>query len=153
MIDVRLLRTDLERVKAALARKGVDPADVDRAAAMDARARELASRRDELRARANTISKDSQQARKAGDDAKAQALVDEGRQMKAEEKAVTGEASAAEAELRDALLRIPNLPNDDAPDGANADENVVVRIEGFDPDRYGPHQRVPHWDIGAELGI
>ena len=29
----------------------------------------------------------------------------------------------------------------------------MLRIEGYDPDAYGPHQRVPHWDIGAELGI
>jgi len=153
MIDVRLLRTDLERVKTALARKGVDAADVDRAASLDTRARELASRRDELRARSNIISKDSQQARKAGDADKAQALVEEGRQLKGEEKEVTAEAAAAEAELREALLRIPNLPNDDAPDGAGADDNVVVRIEGFDPDSYGSHQRVPHWETGAALGI
>src|SRR5439155_624675 len=33
------------------------------------------------------------------------------------------------------------------------DQNVVVRIEGFDPDRYGPHQRVPHWEVGDEHGI
>jgi seryl-tRNA synthetase len=29
----------------------------------------------------------------------------------------------------------------------------VLRVEGFDPGRYGDHQRVPHWEIGAELGI
>ncbi|MBV9933217.1 MAG: serine--tRNA ligase [Actinobacteria bacterium] len=153
MIDVRLLRTDLDRVKAALARKGVPAAEVERAAALDTRARELASTRDELRARSNAIAKESQQARKAGDEAKAKELVEEGRRLKGEEKDVTAEASAAEAELRDAMLRIPNLPNDDAPDGAGPEENVVVRIEGFDPDSYGSHQRVPHWETGAALGI
>ena len=30
---------------------------------------------------------------------------------------------------------------------------MVLRVEDFDPDSYQPHQRVPHWDIGAELGI
>ena len=29
----------------------------------------------------------------------------------------------------------------------------MVRVEGFDESRYGDHQRVPHWEIGAELGI
>jgi seryl-tRNA synthetase len=153
MIDVRLLRTDRERVKAALARKGVEPAEVDRAAALDQRARDAVARRDDLRARSNTIARQSQDARKAGDAAAAQALVDQGRQLKTDEKTVSIEAAAAEAELRDVLLRIPNLPSDEAPDGAGPDENVVVRVEGFDPDSFGAHQRVPHWEVGTESGI
>src|SRR5207302_2894684 len=40
-----------------------------------------------------------------------------------------------------------------APDGASEADNPVVRVEGFDPDSYGDHQRVPHWEIGAELRI
>ncbi len=71
-----------------------------------------------------------------------------------ESKAVDAEAAAVATELRDALLRTPNLPSPDAPDGLREADNQVIRIEGFDgPDAYGPHQRVPHWDIGAELGI
>ena len=58
-----------------------------------------------------------------------------------------------EALLRDAMLRLPNLPSEDAPDGASEADNVVVRTVGYDPARYGPHQRVPHWDIGADLQI
>src|SRR6202043_939777 len=32
-------------------------------------------------------------------------------------------------------------------------DNVVLRVESFDPAAYGPHQRVPHWEVGAHLGI
>ena len=51
------------------------------------------------------------------------------------------------------LLRIPNLPSDDAPDGLSEAENVVLRVEHFDPESYAEHQRVPHWETGEQLGI
>jgi len=50
-------------------------------------------------------------------------------------------------------LRTPNLPADDCPDGADEADNVVLRVEGYDASSYGDHQKVPHWDIGAGLGI
>jgi len=153
MIDPRRLRTEPEVVKAALARRGVDPAEVDRAVAVEARERAAKARGDELRARVNALSKEVGQARRAGDSATAEALAAESRALGDEQKAVVAEAEAAAAELRDLLLDLPNLPAPDCPDGLGADDNVVVRVEGYDPGAYGPHQRVPHWEVGAELGI
>ncbi|MGH9150201.1 MAG: serine--tRNA ligase, partial [Acidimicrobiales bacterium] len=51
------------------------------------------------------------------------------------------------------LLRIPNLPAVDCPDGAGAAGNVVLRAEGRAPADFDDHQKVPHWEIGAGLGI
>ena len=153
MIDVRLLRTDLDAVKAALGRKGVDPNDVDRAAELDARRRDLAGRRDVIRAEVKAISQRVGRARKDGDQGAADALAAESRTLGDEEKAIDAETGDVESELHDLLLRIPNVPSDDAPGGASADDNPVVRVEGHDPDRFQPHQRVPHWDVGAQLGI
>ncbi|MGQ0521305.1 MAG: serine--tRNA ligase [Actinomycetota bacterium] len=153
MIDVRRLRTEPDLVKAALARKGVAAEDVDRAVELDGRLRELAGRRDVLRSKVNALSQDVGRARKAGDTAGAEGLMAESRALGEEERGVAAEAETVEAALRDLLLRIPNLPAPEAPDGASADDNPVLRVEGYDPDGYQAHQRVPHWEIGAELGI
>ncbi|MDP9069963.1 MAG: serine--tRNA ligase [Actinomycetota bacterium] len=153
MIDIRRLRSDLEGVKAALARKGVEGAEVERLARLDARLRELTGQRDQARARVNEMSREVGLAKRSGDEARAEALAGESRRVGDELKAVDAEAGAVAAQLQDLLLRLPNLPADDAPDGASEAHNVVLRTEGYDPGRYHDHQRVPHWDIGTELGI
>jgi seryl-tRNA synthetase len=153
MIDVRRLRDDLDGVKSALARRRIDLSDVDRAADLYARQLEFGARRDQLRGRVNALSKQVGQARRNKEVERAEALTVESKAIGEELAAVEAETQQLEASLRELLLRIPNLPADDAPDGASEADNVIVRVEGLDPDRYGPHQRVPHWDIGAELGV
>ena len=154
MIDVRRLRSEPDVVRAALARKGVDRSEVDGAVAADARVLELVARRDEVRADVNRLSKEVGQAKRSGDDAAAEQAAAASRALGDELKDLEQETAAAEADLRDRLLRLPNLPSPDAPDGASGDDNVVVRMEGpVTAEDYADHQRVPHWDIGEELGI
>src|SRR4051812_34867571 len=153
MIDIQQARNAPEFVKKALARKKVDPSEVDRLLDADRRFREVSSQRDELRGRKNEISRKFGQAKKSGDEAEAQRLRTESQQLDEDEKRLDAEAGVADGERRDLLLRIPNPPAEDAADGDSEADNVVIRTVGFDPDSYGPHQRVPHWDIGAELGI
>jgi seryl-tRNA synthetase len=153
MIDVRRLRDDLAGVKAALARRRIDTSDVDRAADLDERRRRLGSRRDELRARVNILSKEVGEARRQREAERADALSQESKAIGQELDLIDAEASEIERALQDLLLRIPNIPAADAPDGASEADNVVLRLQGFDPGAYGEHQRVPHWDIGVQLGI
>jgi seryl-tRNA synthetase len=153
MIDVRRLRDDLEGAKAALRRRGIDTADVDRAAELDQIRRGAGHRRDTLRARVNILSKQVGEARRAGDMTLADTLSLESRTVGDELAGLDGETAEAERALQDLLLRIPNLPAEDAPDGTSDNDNVVLRVEGFDESRYHSHHRVPHWEIGAALGI
>lgn len=151
MLDVRQLRTDLDGTKAALARKGGDPSVLDEAAALDAQVRELSARRDEVRSRIKTVSKEVGAARRAGDTDKAEALAAESRALGDEERTLDADTDAVEAKLRDILLETPNTPADDAPDGLRPEDNVVVRTAN--EAQYEEHQRVPHWDVGTQLGI
>jgi seryl-tRNA synthetase len=153
MLDPRRLRTDLDGLKKGLARRGVDPSVLDAAAAVDDRLRAATGARDEVRARVNAVSKEVGEAFRAGDKATAEAKKEESRALGEEEARLEAEVREATSELRNTLLRVPNIPAAEAPDGTTPEDNVVLRTENFDPGAYGEHQRVPHWEIGAELGI
>jgi seryl-tRNA synthetase len=154
MLDLRRFRTEPDAIRAGLSRRGGDAAaSVDRIVELDEQQRGLGTQRDELRARIKVISKEVGQRRGQGDAEGAEALMAESRALGDEEKAIDVALDRLSAELRELLLRTPNLPSDDCPDGSGEQDNVVLRTEGYDPDAYGAHQRVPHWDIGAELGI
>jgi seryl-tRNA synthetase len=153
MLDVRRLRDDIDGVKAGLSRRGIDLSEVERAAELDQLARSLGSQRDALRARINAISKEVGRAKRAGDNAAAENKMQESRALGDELQLVQRDAERVEHELRDVMLRIPNIPAPEAPDGRSEADNPVIRVERFDPDRYQSHQRVPHWEIGAQLGI
>jgi seryl-tRNA synthetase len=153
MIDIRLARDDPEAVKAALGRRGVDPAEIDGLLDADARARNAVGRRDELRAHVKDLSRQVAEARRAGDDGLAGRLMTESRQLGDEATGLGADADAAQAEVRDRLLWLPNLPAADAPDGAGPEDNRTVRRWPEAPRTYAEHQRVPHWEVGEALGI
>jgi seryl-tRNA synthetase len=153
MIDIRLARENPDAIKAALARKGVDPAEVERLLEADRQARQAEGRRDEIRAKVKDLSRQVAEARRADDEGRAAYLAGQSRALGAEEAAFDAEATAAQAERRELLLWLPNLPSDDAPDGEGAQDNVEVRRWPATARSYAEHQRVPHWDVGPALGI
>lgn len=154
MLDVRRFRTEPDAIRAGLSRRGGDAAaSVDRIIELDEQQRALGTQRDELRARIKTLSKEVGKRRGQGDAEGAEALMAESRALGDEEKALDTRADGLADELRALLLRTPNVPSDDCPDGSGEADNVVLRTEGYDAAAYGEHQRVAHWDIGSDLGI
>lgn len=154
VLDLRQIRSEPVLVKAALARRGPGVADpIDRILDLDREQRRVVGERDELRARVKRISKEVGQLKGRGDIERAEGRMAESRELGQQEKALAAEVDRLADEIRRLLLLTPNLPSDDAPDGGSEADNVVLRIEGYDPGAYGEHQRVPHWEIGAQLGI
>ncbi len=159
MIDVRLVREDPQRVKVALARRGVPPEDVDAIFNLDQDHRAALARQETLRAQVKALSRQVGEARRSGDAEKASALADESRRAGEEERAAAQEVDRLAGDLRTLLLFVPNLPADDAPDGAGAEHNVERSrwwpgIEEGAPEPVpAEHQRVPHWETGHALGI
>lgn len=154
MIDVRLLRTDFDDVRAAISRRHDDSALIalDQARDLDARLREIGAERDELRSRVNSISKQVGMLRRDGKVDEAEALQAESRAVGETEKHLDAEHDDIELRLRDLLLVIPNVPYAGAPDGTSDADNPVV-TGPFVPDSFAESQRVPHWESATELGI
>ena len=153
MIDIRLLRTAPQAVKAAIARRGEDPSGLDRLVELDAQQRQLAEERDQVRNEVNTISKEVGGLHRDGKAEEAAELQAQSRELGAREEALSAEVDGLADEIREILLRVPNIPSEHTPEGLTEADNVVVRHEHWDPDAYGEHQRVPHWEIGEDLGL
>jgi seryl-tRNA synthetase len=154
MLDIRRIRREPEAVKAELDRRGPGTsAPIDQVVALDAEQRRLTAERDDIRGRIKAVSKDVGRLRGQGQTEEAEARMAESRDLGDREKALAAEADRLADEIRALLLRVPNTPSADAPDGAGEADNVVLRTEGYDADAYGDHQRVPHWEIGDQLGL
>jgi seryl-tRNA synthetase len=151
VLDIRQLRDDLDAVKAALARRRIDLSELDRAVELDRRHREALAESERLRAEVKRLSVEVGRARRDGDEATADRLASESRSLGGGQPAADERVTALAAELRSLMLGIPNLPADDAPDGAGPEDNVVLRTSGPEP-AWAEHQRVPHWEIGAARG-
>ncbi len=155
MIDVRLLRSEPEFVKAAMARR-VKPAlmhDLEQAQQLDARLRDITNERDANRAQINSISKDVATMRRNKDESGADALMTQSRALGETEKKLASEYDEVSSSLREVLLMIPNLPHPEVSDGTSDKDNKVVKGPLQMPAQFAQHQRVPHWETGVALGI
>jgi seryl-tRNA synthetase len=148
VLDLKLIRSDPERVKAALARRGASE-EVDELLALDARRRELLPEIEGAQAERKTLSKQIGEAKQAGKDAPEQ--VAQVQALKERIEAGKGELERIEAELDRLALRLPNLPDPDAPDGMSEEDAVVLREVG-EPPRFDFEPR-DHLEIGTELGL
>jgi seryl-tRNA synthetase len=148
MLDLKLIRSDPERVKAALARRGA-AAQVDELLALDARRRELLPEVENAQAERKTLSKQIGEKKQAGEDAAELMATVQG--LKERIESGKEELEAVEAELDRLALALPNLPDPDAPEGTSEEDAVVVREVGERPEfDFEPRD---HLEIGTELDL
>ena len=151
MLDINLLRRDLDGVVARLQRrKNPQPfLDVDRFRTLEAERKTLQTRVEELQARRNSLSKQIGQLKAKGQDA-AEPMAEVGRIAEG-----LSEGAAVlehiQAELNGMLMGLPNLPQDGVPVGADETANVEVRRWG-EPPRFDFTPR-DHVDLGGPLGL
>ncbi|HKB51918.1 MAG TPA: serine--tRNA ligase [Solirubrobacterales bacterium] len=148
MLDLKLIRSDPERVKQALARRGAIE-DVDRLLALDARRRELLPEIEGAQAERKTLSKQIGEAKQRGEDAAE--LMEAVAGLKERIEAGKAELEKVEADLGRVAAALPNMPDPDAPDGMSEEDAVVLREVGERPSfDFEPRD---HLEIGADLGL
>ncbi len=151
MLDITLLRKDLDAVVARLAtRKNPQPyLDVDRYKALEAERKGVQTRTEELQAKRNSLSKQIGMAKGKGEDASA--LMAEVGSIADELKAGAERLDAIQLELNTMLMSVPNLPDESVPQGADETGNVEVRRWGTP--RSFDFAVKDHADLGAPLGL
>ena len=150
MLDIKLIRENPDLVKRAMKTRNKDmDALVDEILAIDARRRELSSKRDQLKARQNAAGKMIPQLKKEGKDTSE--LMAEMNAVKDAIKADDEELTALENKQKSIMYEFPNIPSETTPIGKDDSENVEIRRWG-EPRKFD-FEAEAHWDIGARLGI
>jgi len=148
MLDIRLIRSEPDRVKAELAKVGVEPAQVDAVLEADRVRREAIQTVEALRAERT---KASNKIRDMKDPAERERAIAETRALGDRIPAAEQSVATAEDEFTRQMLLLPNLPHPEVPVGPDDSANRVVRTEGTAPSfDFTP---IPHWDLGPRLGI
>jgi seryl-tRNA synthetase len=146
MHDIRFIRENPAAFDAALSRRGLAPMSADLLAIDESRRAKILAAETAAAAQ-NAASKDVGAAKARGDDAEFQRLRALVAEKKAEGARLTEEAAAEDARLRDALMRIANLPLDEVPDGPDEAANVEIRRWGTP--RAMDFKPLEHFDIPA----
>jgi seryl-tRNA synthetase len=148
MLDLKAIRSDPERVKAALARRGAAE-QVDELLALDARRRELLPVIEAAQASRKFLSERIGNRKKSGEDASQ--MIAEVAEHKKTIESGKEELEQVEAKLDELALTLPNIPDPDAPEGMTEDDAVVIREVGERPQfDFEPRD---HLEIGTELGL
>lgn len=150
MLDIKLIRTNPDLVKAGMKKRNKDmDAQIDEIIAIDAKRREINTRTDNMKARQNAVSREIPKIKKEGGDTSA--IMAEMKQLSDEIKECGAELAELEETQKNILLSIPNVPNESVPFGADENDNNEVRRWGA-PREFGFEPKA-HWDIGADLDI
>ncbi len=149
MLDIKMLRDNPDSIRAALDRRGASQALLDEALNADGRRRALLKEAEASKSQLNAVSKEIGRLRRDGVDTTARQA--EMRGLGDRIAALDEQVREIETVLRQAMLRIPNMPHASTPAGKDAADNIVVREWG----KPRPFDFTPrgHVELGEKLGL
>jgi seryl-tRNA synthetase len=147
VLDLKAIREDPEPFRRALERRGA-AADLDRALELDERRRTLIAVVEGARAHQNNLSKEIGRHTSAE---RRQGLIDEAQRVSQELGELEPQLAQAASEFEALAARLPNIPDESAPDGRSDEDNEVLRVEGEPP--AFDFEAKDHLELGQALGM
>ena len=150
MLDLKRIRNNQE-IKALLANRGedFDVTCIDEVVALDEKRRAILVDVEALKSKRNQVSAEIPKRKKAGEDVTA--VMAEMREIGDKIKADDAKVSEIDEKINYIMLRIPNIPNPQVPDGETDEDNVEIKVWG-DKTKFDFEPKA-HWDLGTDLKI
>ncbi|WP_134685313.1 serine--tRNA ligase [Brevibacillus migulae] len=149
MLDVKVLRNDLEGVRERLRYRNEDISALDQFAEVDEKRREVIQEAEGLKNKRNTVSEQVAVLKRNKENA--DHLIAEMKEVGDRIKVLDEELRELDEQLEQILLGLPNLPHESTPIGTSEDDNVTVRTWGA-PETFA-YEAKPHWEVAQALGI
>ncbi len=144
MLDIKFIRQNSDIVKKAAKDKRVE-VDVDKIIALDERRRQIQGELDQANSFRNALADASKGGKPTEDQ------IAEGKKYKEQAGILEEALRITSDELRDELYKVPNIPTEDTPVGADESENQIVKSWGEKPVfDFTPKE---HWELGEALGV
>ena len=153
MLTLKLISEETERVIKGLEKKHFKGAReaIEKVLEYDKIRRDAQQKSDATKQQANMMAKKIGQLMKAGDSEAAEQAKNEVANLKAEGKALEEIMEKAQSDLTQLLCQIPNIPNDDVPEGKDAADNIVVKEGGEMP--HLSEDAMCHWDLCKKFNL
>ncbi|MEJ1325290.1 serine--tRNA ligase [Latilactobacillus sakei] len=149
MLDIRVIRENVQWAKDKLATRGIDAAEIDEVVALDEKRRALIVQTEELKKNRNAASEAIAVAKRNKEDATEQIAAM--KNVGAEIKELDAQLAEVKEKVDYILVRLPNFPDDSAPVGL--DESFSREERKWSTPREFDFEPLAHWDIGEKLGI
>ena len=147
MLTLKLISEETERVIKGLEKKHFNNAKktIETVLEYDKLRREYQQKLDNNKQQQNLLSKQIGGLMKEGKKDEANEIKNKVAELKTADKELQDNMEKAQADMTNLLLTIPNIPNEDVPEGKDANDNVVVKEGGEKPTFEG--EALCHWDL------
>ena len=151
MLDLKRIRNNPEEIKKALANRGEDfqESTIDEIIELDEKRRAILVDVEALKSKRNQVSAEIPKKKKAGEDVSA--IMVEMRELGDRIKEDDSKLAEIDERLNYIMMRMPNIPNPQVPEGDTDEDNVEIKVWG-EPRKFDFEPKA-HWDLGTDLNI